>query len=168
MIKGLVNVHLYLLFDKQSRYLCVCVWEEVAGEERQREFAGVCKPAQQQSRRDERFLYPGVYVFIYVCRLSLPGLRAKTISLFWVFQLVCKQVWLCHIFDPLFWVPIVVPLLPARDRRMRRHRCVGVCDCGCVLQLETDIVTVKLDASNSPLPSAGATEVGAVCLCAWG
>lgn len=67
------------------------------------------------------------------------------------------RVWLYHVFDPLFWVPIVVPLLPASDGQMRKYRCVGVCICECGFQLETDIVKVKLDASNWRLPSAGGT-----------
>ena len=47
---------------------------------------------------------------------------------------------------------------------MRKYRCVGVFVCGRGLQLEADIVKVKLDTSNWPLPSAQTTEVGAVCV----
>lgn len=65
------------------------------------------------------------------------------------------RVRLYHVFDPLFQVPIVVPVLPALDGQMRKYRCGGVSICECGFQLGTDIVKVILDASNWPPPSAG-------------
>ena len=68
---------------------------------------------------------------------------------------VCVCVGLHHVFDPLFRVPIVVPLLPALDGQMRKYRCGGVGICGCGFQLGINIVKVILDTSKWPLPSAG-------------
>lgn len=81
-------------------------------------------------------------------------MRVRTTSCLAGFS-VCVCMWLHHVFDPLFRVPIVVPLLPALDGQMRKYRCGGVCIRGCGFQLGTNIVKVILDTSKWPLPSAG-------------
>jgi len=65
------------------------------------------------------------------------------------------HLWQYDILDPLFLVLVLITMLPAVDRQIRKYRCVGVCICECAFQLEMDIFMVKLDASNWPLPSAG-------------